>query len=63
MRVPVLIVGGGPVGLAASVCLSRAGVASLLWMALLTVSPRAGEVIKNRESLQLPQFQTWNRMA
>jgi 2-polyprenyl-6-methoxyphenol hydroxylase-like FAD-dependent oxidoreductase len=30
VRVPVLIVGGGPVGLAASVCLSRAGVASLL---------------------------------
>jgi 2-polyprenyl-6-methoxyphenol hydroxylase-like FAD-dependent oxidoreductase len=27
---PVLIVGGGPVGLAASICLSRFGVRSLL---------------------------------
>ena len=30
MQVPVLIVGGGPVGLVASVCLSRLGVRSLL---------------------------------
>ena len=30
VQVPVLIVGGGPVGLVASVCLSRLGVASLL---------------------------------
>ena len=30
IEVPVLIVGGGPVGLVASVCLSRLGVASLL---------------------------------
>lgn len=55
--VPVLIVGGGPVGLAASVCLSEYGIASLLVEQHATTTDHPRATVVNTRTYEL--FRQW----
>ncbi|MEO8602567.1 MAG: FAD-dependent monooxygenase, partial [bacterium] len=55
--VPVLIVGGGPVGLAASICLSQHGVASLLVEQHATTTAHPKATVVNTRTFEL--FRQW----
>lgn len=57
ITVPVLIVGGGPVGLAASILLSRHGVRSLLIERNQTTSQHPKATVLNARSMEL--FRQW----
>ena len=57
LATPVLIVGGGPVGLAASICLSRHGVASLLVEQHATTTAHPKATVVNTRTFEL--FRQW----
>ncbi len=57
LRVPVLIAGGGPAGLAASICLSRLGVPSLLVEQHATTTDHPKATVVNLRTFEL--FRQW----
>lgn len=57
VETPVLVVGGGPVGLAASICLSRLGVRSLLVEQHATTTTHPKATVVNARTFEL--FRQW----